>query len=303
MDRKTVRPNPLWYNRAMKTIDLKAKAKVNLILNVLGKRDDGYHEIQTVMQAIGLADDVHIEWEKLTGENAIRSCAFGGGMEIALDPGHKKLPSGPKNLAYLAAGRMHDAFHPGQREICRIRIVKNIPLAAGLAGGSADAAAVIWGLARLWDLAPGETDEGLDPDVRETLFRIALSIGSDVPFCLAAAMGHMAAIGEGRGEKLTYIEPLDARIETFTPKLEVPTAKVYGALKPEDYEHPYDVQGYLNAQTPEEKCVFLGNHLQAPAVRLYPKIGKEIARLSQESGGLVTMQSGSGPTVFTVFRK
>jgi 4-diphosphocytidyl-2-C-methyl-D-erythritol kinase len=287
----------------MNTIELKAKAKVNLILNVLGKRDDGYHELQMVMQAIDLADDVQISWEKLTGENAIRSCAFGGGMEIALDPGSKKLPSGPKNLAYLAAGRMHDAFHPGQREICKIRIVKNIPLAAGLAGGSTDAAAVIWGLARLWGLAPNETDEGLDPKVRETLFNIALSIGSDVPFCLAAAMGHEAAVAEGRGEKLTYIDPLDARIETFTPKLEVPTAKVYGALKPEDYAEPYDVAGYLAAKTLEEKCAFLGNHLQAPAARLYPKIAKEIARMAEDPAGLATLQSGSGPTVFTVYKK
>ena len=286
----------------MNTIELRAKAKVNLILNVLGKRDDGYHELQMVMQAIDLADDVEISWEKLTGENAIRSCAFGGGMEIALDPGSKKLPSGPKNLAYLAAGRMHDAFHPGQREVCKIRIVKNIPLAAGLAGGSTDAAAVIWGLARLWGLA-GETDECLDAQVRETLFNIALSIGSDVPFCLAAAMGHEAAIAEGRGEKLTYIEPLDARIEMFTPKIEVPTAKVYGALKPEDYAKAYDVAGYLAAKTLEEKCSFLGNHLQAPAVRLYPKIAKEIARMAEDPAGLATLQSGSGPTVFTVYKK
>ena len=287
----------------MNTIEFKAKAKVNLILNVLGKRDDGYHELQMVMQAIDLADDVQIGWEKLTGENAIRSCAFGGGMEIALDPGSKKLPSGPKNLAYLAAGRMHDAFHPGQREVCKIKIVKNIPLAAGLAGGSTDAAAVIWGLARLWGLAQNETDESLDPKVRGTLFSIALSIGSDVPFCLAAAMGHEAAVAEGRGEKLTFIEPLDARIETFTPKLEVPTAKVYGALKPEDYAVPYDVAGYLAAKTLEEKCAFLGNHLQAPAVRLYPKIAKEIARMAEDPAGLATLQSGSGPTVFTVYKK
>lgn len=287
----------------MNTIELKAKAKVNLILNVLGKRDDGYHEVQMVMQAIDLADDVQISWEKMTGENAIRSCAYGGGMEIALDPGHKKLPSGFKNLAYQAAMRMHDTFHPGQRETCGIRIQKNIPLAAGLAGGSTDAAAVIWGLAKLWGLAPGETDEGMEDYARDTLFNIALSIGSDVPFCLAAAMGHAAAVAEGRGEKLTYIDPLDARIETFTPKIEVPTAKVYGALKPEDYAKPYDVAGYLAAETVEEKCAFLGNHLQAPAVRLYPKIGREIERLKEENGGLATLQSGSGPTIFTVFRK
>ena len=284
----------------MNTIELKAKAKVNLILNVLGKRPDGYHELQMVMQAIDLADDVRIEWERQTGEMAIRGC-FLGGMAIALDPGHKKLPSGPNNLAYQAASKMYDAFHRGRREVCTIEIRKNIPLAAGLAGGSTDAAAVLWGLARLWDLAPNETDEGMDPEVRQKLFDIALSIGSDVPFCLAAAMGHTAAIAEGRGEKLTYIEPLHARIETYTPPVEVPTAKVYGALKPEDYAVPYDVAGYLKAETVREKCAYLGNHLQAPACRLYPRIAKEIERLSQIDDGLCTLQSGSGPTVFTVF--
>ncbi|MBQ1418417.1 MAG: hypothetical protein IIY95_03290, partial [Firmicutes bacterium] len=131
----------------MNTIELKAKAKVNLILNVLGKRPDGYHELQMVMQAIDLADDVRIEWARQTGEMAIRGC-FLGGMQIALDPGHKKLPSGPNNLAYQAASKMYDAFHRGRREVCTIEIRKNIPLAAGLAGGSTDAAAVIWGLAR-----------------------------------------------------------------------------------------------------------------------------------------------------------
>ncbi len=286
----------------MNTIELKAKAKVNLILNVLGKRPDGYHELQMVMQAIDLADDVRIEWERQTGEMAIRGC-FLGGMAIALDPGHKKLPSGPNNLAYQAASKMYDAFHRGRREVCTIEIRKNIPLAAGLAGGSTDAAAVIWGLARLWDLAPNETDEGMDPEVRQKLFDIALSIGSDVPFCLAAAMGHTAAIAEGRGEKLTYIEPLHARIETYTPPVEVPTAKVYGALKPEDYAVPYDVAGYLKAETVREKCAYLGNHLQAPACRLYPRIAKEIERLSQIDDGLCTLQSGSGPTVFTVFEQ
>lgn len=287
----------------MNTIELKAKAKVNLILNVLGKRPDGYHELQMVMQAIGLADNVSVQWERQTGERAIRGCAFGSGMEIALDPGSKKLPSGPKNLAYQAAVMMHDAFHPGVRENCIIQIRKNIPLAAGLAGGSTDAAAVIWALARLWGLTPGETDGGMDPETRQTLFDIALKIGSDVPFCLAAAMGHTAAVAEGRGEKLTYIDSLNARIETYTPPIEVPTAKVYGALKPEDYAVPYDVAGYLKAETVREKCAFLGNHLQAPACRLYPRIAKEIERLSQIGDGLCTLQSGSGPTVFTVFEE
>ena len=164
----------------MNTIELKAKAKVNLILNVLGKRPDGYHELQMVMQAIDLADDVRIEWERQTGEMAIRGC-FLGGMQIALDPGHKKLPSGPNNLAYQAASKMYDAFHRGRREVCTIAIRKNIPLAAGLAGGSTDAAAVIWGLARLWDLAPNETDEGMDPEVRQKLLELQRALAVQQP--------------------------------------------------------------------------------------------------------------------------
>lgn len=290
------------YNTHMNTIELKAKAKVNLILNVLGKRGDGYHDVQMVMQAIDLADDVRIGWERMTGENAVRSCALFGGMAIDLDPGHRKLPSGPNNLAYQAALRMYAAFHQGSKETCEITIRKNIPLAAGLAGGSTDAAAVIWGLARLWGLAQGETDEGMDEGVRGKLFDVALSIGSDVPFCLAAAMGHEAAVAEGRGERLTYVEPLDARIETVTPKIEVPTAKVYGALKPQDYAKPYDVAGYLAAETLEEKCRYLGNHLQPAATRLYPKIAEEIARQKRESGALAVLQSGSGPTILTVYK-
>ncbi len=282
----------------MDTIKLQAQAKVNLILNVLGKRSDGYHELESVMQAIPLCDDVEIRCA--VPEGASRMCTLGS-MELTLDPGSAKLPSGPRNLAYKAALLMHDAFHRGRHEVVEIRITKRIPIAAGLAGGSADAAAVLWGLARLWELAPSETDEGLDPAIREKLFDIAAAIGSDVPFCLGPLMGHPAALATGRGEKLQYIEPLHARIETFTPKIEVPTAKVYGALRPEDYAVPYDVKAYLNARTLEEKCTHLGNHLQAPACRLFPKIALEIQRLSQLNDGLATLQSGSGPSIFTVF--
>ena len=283
----------------MDTIKLQAHAKVNLILNVLGKRADGYHELESVMQAIDLADGVEVSWEKKTGGAAL---CFLGGCEIELDPGSRKLPSGPNNLAYMAAERMHAVFHGGTWDCVRIRIEKRIPIAAGLAGGSSDAAAVIWALARLWSLAPSADDRGLDPVIRKQLFEIAASIGSDVPFCLGVCMGHPAALATGRGEKLEWIEPLNARIEVFTPKIAVPTAKVYAALKPEDYAKRRDVQGYLNAQTLEEKCAHLGNHLQAPAVRLYPKIGSEIKRLSQLGDGLATLQSGSGPSIFTVYQ-
>jgi 4-diphosphocytidyl-2-C-methyl-D-erythritol kinase len=283
----------------MDTIKLQAHAKVNLILNVLGKRGDGYHELESVMQAIDLCDSVEVGWEQPA--RAVSMCWMGG-CDIELDPGSRKLPSGPKNLAYEAAVRMHDVFRIGRHDRVTIRIEKRIPIAAGLAGGSADAAAVIWALARLWGLAPSGTDEGLDPAIREQLFAIAAGIGSDVPFCLGVCMGHPAALATGRGEKLQWIAPLNARIETFTPKLEVPTAKVYAALKPEDYAKAFDVQGYLAAQTLEEKCAFLGNHLQAPACRLYPKIAAEIERLSALNDGLATLQSGSGPSIFTVYR-
>ena len=278
----------------MSTINLIAPAKVNFVLNIIGRRDDGFHELETVMQAIDLHDDVEIQWERQTGAAAV--CACGGGCDIQLDPGRADLPAGPKNLAYKAAFWMHNKFHREWRESVKIRIVKRIPVAAGMAGGSANGAAVLYGLAKLWGLTE-------DKAAMERVYELAAEMGSDVPFCLAVQEGRRAALGTGRGEKLEFIEPLECRIETVTPSIAVSTAKVYGALTPDDYKNQLDVHAFINAKTLEEKCALMGNHLQAPATRMFPKIQKTIDELSSNNDALITMQSGSGPTVFSVFRK
>ncbi len=295
----------LVYNCRMKCIEVQAHAKVNLILNVLGKRSDGYHEIESVMQTIDLHDRVEI------------CCTEEGsgaeGLEISLDPGSEDLPSGPDNLAYKAALLMYREFREGARLSIRLRIDKRIPAAAGLGGGSADAAAVLYGLARLWDIVPEgyrlhpsgpcakfEGSETPKADGGARLFAVAKNIGSDVPFCLASQFGYRAAIARGRGEKLEFIEPLKADIITYTPPIEVSTAAVYAALHPEDMENPFDLRGYLQAKSLKEKCKCLGNQLQAPAARLFPEIKDALHRLSSIDDALRIMQSGSGPTVLAV---
>lgn len=265
---------------------------MNFILNIIGRREDGYHELETVMQAIDLCDEVEIAWARLPGAAAPE----GGGCDIQLEPGRADLPAGPGNLAYKAAMAMHEAFHRTEREQIDIRISKRIPVAAGLAGGSTNAAAVLYGLAKLWGICEDRSAMG-------RVYELAAEIGSDVPFCLGVQEGQLAALGSGRGEKLEFIEPLDCRIVTLTPQVAVSTAKVYGALRPEDYMNQLDVRAFIAAKTIEEKCALMGNHLQAPATRMFPEIKEALKTLSSNSDALMTMQSGSGPTVFSVFKK
>ncbi len=305
----------LVYNCRMNNIELQAHAKVNLILNVLGKRPNGYHEIESVMQIIDLHDKVEICCsERSSGAE---------GLEILLNPGRDDLSAGPDNLAYKAALLMYEEFRKGAHLSIRMRIDKCIPVAAGLAGGSADAAAVLYGLAKLWGIVPeafrsalsvfSAARDEISPSASQTpsmastlrdggarLFEIAKKIGSDVPFCLASQYGCRAAIARGRGEKLQAIEPLKADIVTYSPAIEVSTAAVYDALRPEDLKEPFDLSAYMAAKRLEEKCNFLGNQLQAPATRLFPEIKEALHRLSQIDDALCVMQSGSGPTVFAV---
>ena len=247
-------------------ITVKAYAKINYRLNVLGKRSDGYHEVENYMQAIKLHDDVSV------------SCGEGGnGLFISLDPGRADLPSDSGNLAYRAAVLMHEAFHPEKAEKIHIGIVKRIPVAAGLAGGSADAAGVINGLAALWNVE----DE-------EKLLSLAARLGADIPFCVASQRGNFAAIGTGTGTELTSAKAMPFKVLLTTPDITVPTKAVYGELEPSDYQVPFKD---------------FGNHLQAPALRLFPGIRKVMDAHEELPGRVLTQLSGSGPSVFSLFDK
>ena len=183
----------------MERISLKAPAKINLSLRVLGKRPDGYHEIESIMQAIDLYDEISLEKSDI----------------IELTCNDKSLPSDDKNLAFRAASILQGScYFPG----VKIHLEKNIPYGAGLGGGSSDAAFVLRGLCQLYGLK-------LKP---EELAELAARLGSDVPFFLTRGQ----AIARGRGELLTSISlPTNYKIVLISPSVAISTADVYGALK------------------------------------------------------------------------
>ncbi len=292
----------LWYNVRMK---LNAYAKVNLILNVLGKRPDGYHEVLMLMQAISLCDVVTVE----ARDPADRGPGEEGRLLRPAD-----FEYGEKDLAWKAAVLMAETFAPQKLEGnairgVRILIEKHIPAAAGLAGGSADAASVMIGLAKLWDLMKGPdcfaaNDPGASAAKNDALFALlaplGAKLGSDVPFCIASQLGHTAAIASGRGTDLEFVPPTDCGVDLFFSDAVIPskTASVYRELKPEDCSPVYDIRAFLAAQTLAEKRALMGNHLQAPAERLLARAGNSRKAGQNAPAGL--MLCGAGPTYFTI---
>lgn len=252
-------------------IHRRAAAKLNLYLRVLGRRPDGYHEIETLFERIDLADELTFEAQPRALE---LSCS---------DP---TLSCGDDNLIMQAAHRLQAAT--GTRQGVRMHLTKRIPIAAGLGGGSSDAAATLLGLNALWGLRRSPTD----------FVELAAQVGSDVPFFLAEAP---FAIGRGRGE---LIEPI-AQAQPFAFVLVVPperlsTKDVYAgsqfnltAPKPS----VSIVAHALRNGSPRELAQGLWNDLEPEAIRRCPVI-RNIQTCMRESGCLGTLVSGSGPAVF-----
>lgn len=250
---------------------LRTAAKVNLTLEVLGKRADGYHEIATVMQAVDLSD-------RITLDDADDVELRSSGVEV---------PTDARNLALRAAVALRQAA--GVRSGVRITLDKRIPVAAGLGGGSSDAAGVLVGLNRLWRLRwPLERLEG-----------VATTLGSDVPFFLRGG----TALATGRGEK---VEPLRGRslaLVLVNPKFPVSTAEMYGRLTPAMYSDggaTRALAGSLGRST-ARVAASLYNGMQAAAAGVFPQIAQMRAALLA-AGALGALMSGSGPTVFGVAR-
>ena len=251
---------------------ISAAAKVNLALEVLRRRADGYHEIATVMQAVDLSD-------RLTLEDAptieVRTSAPG-------------VPTDERNLAYRAAAALQAAAKV-ERGV-RITLDKRIPVAAGLGGGSTDAAAVLAGLNRLWHLQwPLERLEDL-----------AIGLGMDVPFFLRGG----AALGTGRGERLTAIPSAVLALVLVNPRFPVSTAETYGHVTPAMYTdggRARTMAGALARRGAGRVAASLYNGLELAARQGYPQIGQMEAALTA-AGALGAMMSGSGPTVFGVAR-
>ena len=236
-----------------------ARAKTNLGLAVLGRRPDGYHELHTLFATLDLADRVVLELRPRGIELVVR------GAELA---------SGPENLAYAAAQAYLAAAGVGAG--VRVVLEKRIPVAAGLGGGSADAAAVLRGLERL-------LGAGVD------LFALARKLGADVPFLLEGGL----AEARGIGEELRFLEPRRLFFVLLNPGLPVSTRAVYQALSPEDYGPPLRVEAILEALEAGRAPPWR-NDLEGAAFRLYPELGRIKAELAEL--GLSPLLSGSGAT-------
>ena len=248
-----------------------AAAKVNLALEVLGKRADGYHEIATVLQAVDLSD--HITLEEAAG------------LELRTS-GHD-VPADERNLAVRAAAALRDAA--GVPRGARITLDKRIPVAAGLGGGSTDAAAVLLGLNRLWRLRW--------PVAK--LADVAIGLGMDVPFFLRGGV----ALGTGRGEQLEPLRGAALALVLVNPGFGVNTAEMYGRVTPAmltDGARCRRVSDALRQRRTALLAASLYNGLEAAAAP-HPEIARMKAALLA-AGALGAQMSGSGPTVFGVAR-
>ncbi|MBY0124467.1 4-(cytidine 5'-diphospho)-2-C-methyl-D-erythritol kinase [Bacillus sp. S/N-304-OC-R1] len=253
---------------------VKAPAKINLSLDVLHKRADGYHEVEMIMTTIDLAD--RLELTLLDQE------------EIKIISHNRFVPDDQRNLAYQAALLLKERFHVKKGVL--ITIEKTIPVAAGLAGGSSDAAAVLRGLNKLWNL-------GLSLD---ELAVIGAEIGSDVSFCVYGG----TALATGRGE---IIKELPAAPTCWVilakPFIGVSTADVYRRLQIDGISHPKtkDMIQAIETGDYEQVCGLVGNVLEDVTFKLHPEVA-QIKEQIRRFGADAVLMSGSGPTVFGLVR-
>lgn len=258
----------------MQEMSLKALAKINLGLDVLGRRDNGYHDVRMVMQSIYLYDDVFLKKTKEEGVTIETNWGF--------------LPVNENNIAYKAAKLLMEEFSlPGG---IHIRLRKYIPVSAGMAGGSTDAAAVLFGMNRMYKLSL----------TQEELKQRGVLLGADVPYCIMRG----TVLAEGIGEILT---PLPAMPKCYVliakPGISVSTKLVYEKLDAKEIKSHPDIDGVmqgLKEQDLKKIAASMGNVLEAVTIEEYPVI-EAIKECMKKNGALNAMMSGSGPTVFGLF--
>lgn len=255
-------------------ITRKAYAKINLCLDVLRRRPDGYHDVKMIMQTVGIFDVLTFEKKEEPG--------------ITLTVDHAEIPADGDNLIVKAARLVTDAYQI--KEGVHISLQKNIPIAAGMAGGSTDAAAVFHGLKELFDL----------PMSVEEMKQLGVKIGADVPYCIEGG----TKLSEGIGEVLTpLLAPPKAHLVIAKPDINVSTKFVYENLHANSLTYHPDVDGMTEALAQGDLQGItkrLGNVLETVTVKEYPVI-EEIKTLLKEKGALNALMSGSGPTVFGIF--
>jgi 4-diphosphocytidyl-2-C-methyl-D-erythritol kinase len=250
------------------SVHLESHAKVNLRLEILKKREDGYHELRTVFQKISLHDTLHFSLKKVKG--------------ISIMADHPKLPLGKKNLVYRAAQSMFQVC--GYRGGVRIEIEKKVPLGAGLGGGSSNAATTLMALNQMLELNLSQKE----------LMGMGLGIGADVPFFFLKG----AAIGSGIGERLKKEELPSLWYVLIYPNFEVSTRWAYQHFVLTNRRIRFNLHRFL--KTPEGISRILLNHLEEVVSKRYPQI-RLMKGLLLSAGALGALMTGSGPTVFGVF--
>ena len=257
-------------------IKQKAFAKVNIGLDVLRRRPDGYHELKMIMQTVDICDDLCFE---KTNES---------GIHLRIDGAD--LPADESNLAYRAAALIMEEKQI--REGVSVTLKKRIPIAAGMAGGSADAAAVMRGLNALFEM---------DYSV-EDLQKLGVKLGADIPYCILGG----TMLSEGIGEVLTPLPaPPECHLVVAKPDIDVSTAFVYRNLQVDRLSFHPDIDGMAEALAAGDlKGITdrMGNVLETVTVREYPVIDK-IKRRMCELGAENALMSGSGPTVFGIYKE
>lgn len=248
----------------------KAPAKINLTLDVLGKRDDGYHDVEMIMTTIDLSD--RIELYPLRRD----------GITVTLES--RYVPNDERNLAFKAASLFKSKYQI--KAGVHIKIDKNIPVSAGLGGGSSDAAAVLRGLNRLWSLHIPEKE----------LAALGAQIGSDVPFCVYNA----TAIAKGRGERIEKLSPPPACwVVLAKPNIGVSTRTIFQRLDTAHITHPNTV-GMMEALHQNDfakMCANLGNVLEDVTLHIHPAV-QQIKDMMYRAGAAGVLMSGSGPTIY-----
>lgn len=260
----------------MDRMQLKAMAKINLGLDVLRRRADGYHEVRMVMQTVHIFDQLQLEKRREEG--------------IFVRTNLYYLPENENNLVYKAAKILREEFRLTGG--IAIHLKKYIPVAAGMAGGSSDAAAVLFGMNRMYDL-------GLS---MEELMERGVKIGADVPYCIMRG----TALAEGIGEILSPLPPMPpCTILVAKPGIGVSTRFVFENLKANELENHPNIDGMVEALGSHDLrvlagCMNPGNVLETVTIPAYPVIQK-LKNVMMDCGALTALMSGSGPTVFGIF--
>ena len=258
----------------MNTHTGRAAAKINLAIDVLRKRPDGYHDVSMIMQSVALYDTITVR--ALKGE-------------IRITANTDKIPTDRGNIVYKAAEYLKMKYNV--KEGVQINIEKTIPVAAGLAGGSADAALTLKLLNKGWDLRLSKSE----------ILEAGKKLGSDVPFCIQGG----TALAEGLGEKLTPLSGVpDCLILLAKPAVSISTKEVYEGLRLEDIKEKPDIKDMIrciDASDLKGIAANMRNVLETVTIKKCPQI-EELKEKLVEYGALGSMMSGSGPTVFGIFK-